>query len=360
MLVYVGTFTGGVHGSDAKGISVFDLDQKTGNLSHLQTLEGLRSPSFLALHPTLPYIYAVERYWSDDDRSSGVVSTFAIDSKTGVLRSEGRQRSGGEYPAHIAMHQDGRFLFAVNPLSGTVAVLPIDESGVVGPVCQCIRHEGHGAKPHTDPPYPHSAWVDPFGTRLLCCDRNLDRVSVWDFDRSSGALTPAPYPLAQVSSGAGPRHLAFHPNQSVVYVLNETDSTVSVFSYEAESGALSILQTVPTILRDFGARNVTAQILVHASGRFLFCSNRGHNSIARFAIDPKDCRLAFLGHESTRGETPRNFNIDPSGELMLVGNQDSGSIESFRIDSSNGELRHLGESLATPSPVCILFHPAGQ
>jgi 6-phosphogluconolactonase len=357
MLVYVGTFTGGVHGSDAKGISVFDLDQKTGKLSHLQTLEGLQSPSFLALHPTLPYIYAVERYWSDGDHSSGVVSTFALDSKTGALSAAGRQRSGGEYPAHIEIHPDARFVFAVNPLSGTVAVLPIDESGVVGPVVECIRHEGHGAKPHTDPPYPHSAWVDPSGGRLLCCDRNLDRVTVWDFDRKTGSLTPAPYPTAQVSSGAGPRHLAFHPNSSIVYVLNETDSTISVFSYEAETGALSILQTVPTIPREFKARNVTAQILVHASGRFVFCSNRGHNSIARFAIDPSDGRLTFLGHESTRGETPRNFNIDPSGELMLVGNQDSGTIEGFWIDSSNGDLRHSGESIKTLSPVCILFHP---
>jgi 6-phosphogluconolactonase len=318
MRVYVGTFTGGIHGSDAKGISVFDFDGSSGRLSHLQTVEGLQSPSFLVMHPALPFLYAVERYRSDDDHSSGVVSTFAIEAKTGLLRPAGRQQSGGEYPAHIAMHPSGRWLFAVNPLSGTVGVLPVSSTGEVGPVCACVRHEGHGAKPHTDPPYPHSAWVDPWGGRMLCCDRNLDRVSVWDFDAGSGDLRPGAYPMAQVSSGAGPRHLAFHPTRQIVYVLNETDSTISVFSYEAGSGAMSILQTVTTLPRDFRARNVTAQILVHASGRFLYCSNRGHNSIARFRIDD-DGLLALLGFEPTRGETPRNFNMDPSGRIMLVG-----------------------------------------
>lgn len=355
MFVYVGTFTGGVHGSDAKGISVFDFEQSTGKLHHLQTLEGLQSPSFLALHPNLPLLYAVERYWSDEDRSTGVVSTFAIDPASGTLRSGGRQRSGGEYPAHIAIHPNGRFLFAVNPLSGTVAVLPVDRSGEVGPATECIRHEGHGAKPHTDPPYPHSAWIDPPGTHLLCCDRNLDRVSVWDFNQQTGALQPAQYPIAQVSSGAGPRHLAFHPSGGIAYVLNETDSTISVFSYEPDSGSLSILQTVSTLPRDFKKRNVTAQILVHASDRYLYCSNRGHNSIACFAIDDVDGRLSFVNHEPTRGETPRNFNIDPSGEIMLVGNQDSGSIEAFRINQDSGALTHTGASIQTPSPVCILF-----
>jgi len=358
MCVYVGTFTGGVHGSDAKGISVFDLDQGSGRLRLLQTVEGLQSPSFLALHPTLPFIYAVERYWSDEDHSTGVVSTFAIDPKDGRLRAAGRQRSGGEYPAHIAVHPSGRHLFAINPLSGTVGVLPIDAAGVAGPVRAIVQLEGHGSKPHLDPPYPHSAWVDPLGRRLLVCDRNLDRVFVYDFDQQTGALRPAQYPVAQVSSGAGPRHLAFHPNGSVVYVLNETDSTISLFAYEADTGAMSILQTVPAIPRDFKSRNVTAQTLVHASGSFLYCSNRGHNSIARFAIDADDGRLTFLGHEPSRGETPRNFNIDSSGELMLVGNQDSGTIESFRLNSETGGLMHMGVSIETPSPVCILFRSA--
>jgi 6-phosphogluconolactonase len=354
MRVYVGTFTGGVHGSDAKGISVFDFDESNGRLSLLQTVEGLQSPSFLVLHPTLPMLYAVERYVSDEDHSSGIVSTFAIDKQSGSLTAAGRQRSGGEYPAHITVHPSGRWLIAVNPLSGTVAVLPVDANGEVGPVCECVRHEGHGAKPHTDPPYPHSAWVDPWAGRMLCCDRNLDRVSVWDFDETSGGLRPAQYPIAQVSSGAGPRHLAFHPQRQIVYVLNETDSTISVFSYEVDSGAMSILQTVPTLPRDFRARNVTAQIVVHASGSWLYCSNRGHNSIARFRIDD-DGLLTPLGSESTQGETPRNVNIDPSGRIMLAGNQDSGSIVAFRIDGATGELAYTGEIFETPSPVCILF-----
>jgi 6-phosphogluconolactonase len=356
MRVYVGTFTGGVHGSNAKGISVFDFDKALGRLSHLQTVENLQSPSFIVQHPTLPLLYAVERYWSDEDRSSGVVSTFAIDPKNGLLSAEGRQRSGGEYPAHIAMHPSGRWLFAVNPLSGTVAVLPVDAGGAVGPVCESVRHQGHGAKPHADPPYPHSAWIDPWGGRLLCCDRNLDRVTVWDFDSVSGRLRPAQYPFVQVSSGAGPRHLAFHPQRKVTYVLNETDSTISVFSYEIGSGAMSILQTIATLPRDFHGRNVTAQILVHASGRWLYCSNRGHNGIARYRVDD-DGLLTLLGHEPTRGETPRNFNIDPSGEIMLVGNQDSGSIATFRIDANTGDLTFTNEMCEAPSPVCILFRP---
>jgi 6-phosphogluconolactonase len=355
MFVYVGTFTRGVHGADAKGLSVFSLDSQSGRLTHIQTVEGLQSPSFLVLHPTLPLLYAVERYWSDEDHSTGVVSAFAIDGKDGTLSATGRERSGGEYPAHICMHPSGRHLVAVNPTSGTVAVLPIDAAGAVGPVCEIVQLEGHGTKPHLDPPYPHSAWFDPSGQRLLVCDRNLDRVFVYEFDQASGALRPAQYPVAQVSSGAGPRHLAFHPSAPLAYVLNETDSTISVFAYEAETGAMSILQTIPTIPRDFRDRNVTAQILVHALGRWLYSSNRGHNSIARFAIDPQDGRLQFLGHTPTRGEVPRNFAIDPSGQLLLAENQSSGSIVSFRIDHQTGDLTYTGESIDTPSPVCIVF-----
>jgi 6-phosphogluconolactonase len=253
------------------------------------------------------------------------------------------------------VHPDGRWLFAAMNRAGLVGVFPLGADGEVGsPVCS-VQHEGRGPKsPNQDRAFPHSTWLDHDRKRLFVCDLALDRVMVYDFDDSSGQLTPAERPFAQISSGAGPRHLAFHPAGHFVYVLNELDSTISAFAYDAASARLTIVQTVSALPDDFAGQSAAAQIQVHPSGRWLYASNRGHDSIAMFAIDQATGRLRLVGHEPSLGERPHNFTLDPDGQLMVVANQRSGQVASFHVDEETGALRPA-HAFAVTAPVCVVL-----
>lgn len=352
MFVYVGTFTGE---TGAEGISVLDLDQATGELSHVQTAAGPISPSFLALHPTGHFLYAVERQWTLDRTDVGAVGAFAVEATTGRITALNRQPSGGASPAHVSVHASGRFAFAAHYASGQVAVLPISDDGRLGAATHVVQHEGRGPDPaRQEGPHAHFVLPDPSGRLVLACDLGIDRVQIYRLDHEAGRLEPAPLAYAQVSSGAGPRHLAFHPFGLFVYVINELDSTISTFAFDPDRGALRIVQTVSTLPDGYTGTSHTAQILVHPSGRFVYGSNRGHDSIAVFAVDAEGGRLSLVGHEPSGGKTPRNFTIDPAGELLLAANQQSGTIVTFRIDGTSGRLAPTGHTYETPSPVCLV------
>ncbi|HLG70594.1 MAG TPA: lactonase family protein [Chloroflexota bacterium] len=360
--VYVGTFTGGLLGGEpAEGIYVYEMEPSSGALTHVQTVGGLSSPSYLALHPTLPMLFTVEREWSPEETNVGALTAFRIDPGSGKLTLAGRERSGGDYPAHVSVHPSGRFAFTANPRDWRVAALPLNDEGLPEPASSIMRHGGRGPKARQPAPYPHSSWPDHTGKWLLACDLGIDRVMIYRFDEVTGQLEPADFPYAQVSSGAGARHLAFHPNNRVVYVLNELDATLSVFSFDPETGILDTLQTVDNLPPDYDGRRSGAHVLVHPSGRFVYASSRGHDSLAVYAVTEATGRPRFLEHVSTQGRTPRNFNLSPNAGLMLVANQHgSGSVVSFRVEDGGARLVPTGASTTMPSPVCVVFYQVGS
>jgi 6-phosphogluconolactonase len=353
MFVYVGTFT---ETTRAQGISVYRMDVATGALALVQTVPGLLSPSFLALHPTGNYLYAVERHWTPERRDVGAVTAFRIEGTTGRLTSLDRRPSGGVSPAHVSVHPSGRFALAAHYGSGQVAALPIGPDGCLGGASDIAQHAGRGPDPvRQEGPHAHFVAADPSGRYILACDLGIDRVMVSTLDLASGKLLPNGLPFAQVSSGAGPRHLAFHPSGRYVYVINELDSTLSAFAFDAARGALQILQTVSTLPGGCTGPSHTAQVVVHPSGRFVYGSNRGHDSVVTFAIDATSGRLTLVDHAWSGGKTPRNFNIDPTGTFLLVGNEESDTIVTFRIDRDTGRIAATGQAIESPSPVCIQF-----
>jgi 6-phosphogluconolactonase len=371
-LVYVGTYTdpgplravpaspanpvmgmGGPTGSP--GIYLFRQDQETGQLTHLHTTEGVLNPSFLALHPRRRFLFAVNESLQAEGEASGAASSFAVDPATGALRFLSRQATGGGNPCHLCTDPSGRFLLVANHEQGRVSVLGIGEDGRLGPLTDVHQHEASDPSGRRTP-HAHFVTPDPGGRFILGTDTGVDRVFVYRLDPATGRLSLNDPPWGETHAGAGPRHLAFHPAGRYLYANGEADLTLTAFAYDGERGALTALQTVST-LPEGASGGSTAQVVVEPSGRFVYVSNRGHDSIAVFAIDQATGRVARVGNEPTRGRTPRNFNVDPAGRFLYVANQNSDSIVCFRIDGATGRLEATGHAVAVPAPTCLLFAP---
>jgi len=350
MLVFVGGYTDPDRNGRGKGIYVFRMDGE-GRLAPVSVLGGVANPSFLALHPDGRHLYSV-----NGGVASGV-SAFALDPAAGQLTFLNRQSSEGENPAHISVDRSGRFAVVANFSGGTVALLPIEADGRLGPASDVVRHSGPPG-PHPtrqDRPHPHQIPLDPGGPFALVNDLGLDRTYVYRLDRQPGRLVPNDPPFASAAPGSGPRHLDFRPDRRFVYVLGEIDSTVNTFAYDGERGVLTPVERLSTLPADWRGDNSTAQIVAHASGRFLYASNRGHDSIAIFAIDKASGRLSAAGHVPTGGRTPRNFNLDPTGAFLLAANQDSDTVVPFRVDAATGQLTPTGQVVEAGSPSCVVF-----
>lgn len=351
-LVYVGTYT---RSGQAEGIYVFRHDPDTGKLSQLHVIPD-RDPSFLAFDPSKHFLFAVNEHREHAGEGHGHVASYAIDQETGGLSLLSRQTTHGGEPCHLTTDPTGSHLFVANHEHGTVAVLPIGADGTLQPASDVRQHEGSGPGPTQQGPHAHFVTFDPPGQRLLVCDKGIDKVMIYRLDAEAGRLVPADPPSASLHSGAAPRHIAFHPNGRFAYVNGEADMTVTAFAYDGERGVLTELDYLSTLPEGTtGERLSTAQILVEPSGHFVYVSNRGHNTIAIFAIDQQTGRLTAVGHESTRGETPRNFAIDPTGTYLYAANQNSDTIVHFRIDRETGRLTPTGEITPVGGPVCILF-----
>lgn len=365
MFVYVGTFN---TPGKAVGVSVFRLDAATGALDHVQTVPGLFSPSFVALHPSRPLLYAVERQWTEEDKDTGAVASFSINEADGTLTLLNRVPSQGTSPCYVSVHPAGSAVFAAHYASGHVSAFPIQEGGTVGNATSVIHHQGVGPSLRQSGPHAHSIIPDPAGRYVLSCDLGIDKVMVYRFGTGGAAthgnsgsngpqLIPNEVPYGQVASGEGPRHIAFHPSGRFVYVINEIGSSVSAFAFDAQRGTLTHRNTASTLPEDYSGSSACAQIIVHPNGRFVYGSNRGHDSIAIFAINQETGRITPRGHASTLGKTPRNFNINPSGTLLLAANQDSDTIVAFAIDQETGALTPTGAVTNTANAVCIVFRP---
>ena len=351
--LYVGTYT---HGGQSKGIYLVKMTRRTGILRAVGPVAETLEPSFLTISPNGRFVYSVNETTEYEGKPSGAVSAFARDRATGNLTFLNRVPSGGGAPCYITLERAGKFLLVANYVGGSVAVFPILDDGGVGDASSFVQHVGHGADPdRQSSPHAHCIVPDPANRFVLVADLGLDRVLVYAFDAHAGTLSATPVAEAAMAPGAGPRHLAFHPGGRIVYVVNELDSTVATLRYDAKSGALTVLQTVPSLDEPMGGRNAPADIHVHPSGRFLYMSNRGHDSIAAFAIDKRTATLQPLQFEPTGGNWPRNFAIDPSGRFLFVANERSSTIVTHRIDTRTGRLTPTGQTLELPSPVCIRF-----
>lgn len=355
---YVGTYTRGAPTSAgrAEGIYVYRYDAATGSLAHLHTAAGVVNPSFLAIAPNRRYLYAVTEIRDAAGETGGGVSAFAIDATSGALTYLNEQPSHGADPCHLSVDQTGRYVLVANYTSGSVAVFPIQADGRLGPASDVVQHRGSSVHPQRqEGPHAHSVNLDPANRRAIVCDLGLDKVLVYRLDLAEGRLIPNDPPFAPVAPGAGPRHLAFHPNGRYAFVINELGNTLTAFAYDQTSGALREIQTVPTLPPDFAGTSHTADVHVHPSGRFVYGSNRGHDSIVAFAVDTASGRLELLGHTPTQGQTPRNFAIDPSGTFLFAENQRTDTIVTFRVDAATGQLTPTGQVTAVPSPVCLVF-----
>lgn len=347
LFVYVGTYTSGA----SEGIYLLRLDTEEGRIESLGLAAKTENPSFLAVHPSKPLLYA-----AGEAGEGGAVSAYSIRPGDCRLELLNRSSSVGAGPCHVAVDRAGRHVLVANYGGGSVAVLPIAESGELGEACAFVQHEGSSVHPQRQQsPHAHSITLDAAGRFAVAADLGLDKLLVYRYDDALGKLEANEPPFAQVAPGAGPRHFAFHPNGHFAYVVNELANTVTAFAYDAAAGRLDTIHSVSTLPDGFDGTNTGAEIRAHPSGRFMYCSNRGHDSIAAFAVDEQSGRLTSLGQTLTQGQTPRNFNIDPSGRFLLAANQTTNTVVLFRIDADTGGLTPEGTPIEVPAPVCVVF-----
>jgi 6-phosphogluconolactonase len=349
-LVYIGTFTAGA----SKGIYAYRLDEATGKMTSLGLAAETQSPSYLAVASNHRFLYAVNEVDTFEGKKAGSVSAYSIDSASGKLTLLNQVSSGSPGSTHLAIDRSGKWLFVANYSGGSLADIAIEADGRLGQMATLLRHTGSGVDPERqEAPHPHQVVPSPDGRFLLSPDLGLDRVFVYRLNAKTGKLTENDPPFAEVKPGSGPRHLVFSPNGKFVYLATEMASNVIAFSYA--DGKLKALQTISMLPADFNGHSTAAEIAVHPSGRFLYASNRGADSIVQFNIDPATGLLTTAGSVSTQGKVPRGFGIDPDGKYLFAGNQDSDTLAPFRIDPATGRLSPLGAPIQVPSPVCVVF-----
>jgi 6-phosphogluconolactonase len=356
-LVYVGTYT---NKSASKGIYVYSFDPGTGKLNSVGVAAESEDPSFLAVHPSGKYLYAVNEIDHFGGQKSGAASAFSIDTKTGKLTLLNQTATRGAGPCHISLDKSGKFALVANYDGGSVASFPVHDDGTLGEAADFVQHHGFSLnKERQEGPHAHWIGTSPDNRFALAADLGLDEVLIYRFNSAKGTLSPNDPPYAKVNPGAGTRHIAFHPNGKFAYALAEMEDSVTAFAYKASNGSLSPLQTVSalsTLRKDYKGPKEAAEIAVHPSGRLLYASNRGGiNSISAFSIEPAKGTLHLKDEYPTMGKTPRNFAIDPTGKFLLAANQESNNIVVFRIDSTTGALSPTGDTVEVPAPVCIVF-----
>jgi 6-phosphogluconolactonase len=353
-LVYIGTYTG----PQSQGICVYKFETGSGRLTPLGLAAESANPTFLVVHPNHRFVYAVNEIGDYGDQKSGAVSAYALDRKTGKLTLLNQVSSGGIDPCYIALDRTGKYALVANYTSGSVAAFPLLADGRLGNASAFVQHAGHGVNPERqEGPHAHSINLSPDNRFAIAADLGLDELLVYRFDATKGTLAANDPPFVKVPAGSGPRHFTFHPNGKFAYTIEEMGSSVTAFSYDAVSGILHPLHTLSTLPKDFKGRNDSAEVQVHSSGQFLYGSNRGHDSIAVFAIDAVQGTLTLVEFVPTRGKEPRNFGIDPTGAYLIAANQNSNTLVVFEIDAKTGGLTATGQVLEIQAPVCVKFVP---
>ncbi|HET9804904.1 MAG TPA: lactonase family protein [Candidatus Acidoferrum sp.] len=349
---FAGTYT---TKTQSKGIYEFRYDAKSGKLTPMGVAAETPDPSFVAIHPSGKFLYAV-----NEGGKSSFVTSFALDAKTGKLTQLNQVPALGEDPCYISLDQSGKFILVANYTSGTLAVFPILPDGKIGDKTAFNQDSGKLGPNKERQDGPHAHWIETSADNryVLAVDLGLDQVLIFQFDAKKGTLGPHIPPSATLKAGSGPRHAVFSPNGKFLFVVSELVSTAASFSYDAKTGDLKQINSVSTLPSDFSGRNDVAEVAIHPSGRFLYVSNRGADSIAIFDIDAKKGTLTPRGSMPTGGKEPRHFTFDPSGNFLFAENQFSDTIVTFHVDAATGQLTPTGDNVSVPSPVCLKFVPA--
>ena len=359
-LFYVGTYT--ENGAGSRGIYAYRFDAATGEATPLGLAAETTNPSFVALSPDSRFLYAVNEVDNYAGGHSGAVSAFAVDRPTGRLTFLNQMGSRGAAPCYIIVDKSGKHVLVANYVGDSVAVFPVHEDGKLGEASDFIaRRTGHGANPQRqEAPHAHSIDLSPDNHFGFVNDLGLDEMFAYKFDNANGTLTPSNPPVINFDPGSGPRHLVFGPKAKFAYVITELSNMITVFAFDQRMGTLLPRQKVSTLPKDFTGGSDASEIRMAPSGRFLYASNRRHDSIAVFAVDSQRGTLTPIDYTPTQGKIPRSFDIDPSGNFLLAANQKSDDIVVFRIDQSTGHLTPTGQTLKVNSPVCVKFMSAAQ
>jgi 6-phosphogluconolactonase len=350
-IFFVGTYTKG----KSQGIYRCRFDVQSGKVIIESVTNGVTNPSFLAVDGNRGRLFCVNETAEFEGKPGGSVSAFALDPETGDLRPLNSSSTRGADPCYLTIDTAGRFVLAANYTGGSLAVLPVHTDGSLGEATHVVQHTGSSVTPRQKGPHAHSVVLDPSGRFAYSADLGLDKVMIYRFDDRQGKLLPCTPGSAALKPGAGPRHLAFSPDGSGLFVVNELDSTLSMFVVDRSTGGLQHRQTLSTLPSAFTGENFPADIHVALSGRFVYASNRGQDSIAVFALDARKGELSPVQHVATGGKWPRNFTIDPTGQYLLVANQRSDTITVFAIAQESGKLVPNGQSAEVPTPVCLKF-----
>lgn len=349
--LYVGTYSD----RGSKGIYVMEFDRASGKLSELQTLEDKQSPSFLTIHPNRKFLYAVYREGMNEDDKNGTVTAFRIDPKSGKLSKLNEQSSHGAGPCHISIDPKGKLAYVSNYGGGNLAVYPLNPDGSLGMATDVIQHEGSSVNTNRQQaPHMHSIIPSENGDHLYASDLGIDKIMIYRPERERGEIKPAQPAYAASTPGAGPRHFTLHPNGKLAFSIEELSSTIAAYTVDQKTGALKAVDRVPTLPEGTQVQNnTTADIHVSPDGKYVYASNRGHDSIVIYAIDADSGKLSYVGHEGSGGAHPRNFCIDSQGEFVFVANRDNDNVVIFERDANSGKLSPTGSEAHIPAAVCI-------
>jgi len=333
---------------------VYDLDTSSGSMKLCSVAQAGPNPSYLTFDASHRFLYAVNELKEFHDAPTGAVSAFSIDPASGILRFLNRQPSHGTDPCHLMVDKTGKYVLVANFMSGGVCVLPILKDGSLGDATDVIQHQGASVDPVRQAgPHAHGITLDETGRFVFVPDLGLDKLMVYRFDTDRGKLELNVPPWIDVMPGAGPRQLVLHPTGGFAYLINELNSTVTAFRYNRETGSLREIQTISTLPAEFKGATTCAELQISSSGKFLYGSNRGHDSIVIYTIDQLNGKLTCIGHRNTQGKTPRHFIVDPDGAFLLVANQDTDNVVTFILDPSSGEFSSTGHIIYVPTPVCV-------
>jgi 6-phosphogluconolactonase len=355
IVVYIGTYTRRESFVDGKGegIYVYAMHPASGALSYRSTVPGAVNPSLLAIARQRNCLYVVNEITGDYGGQHGTLSAYAIDPLTGDLAYLNAQSTHGLAPCYVSLDATAQYVLVANYESGSICVLPLENDGRLGEATDVVQHRGRGPHPRQAGPHAHMITPGPDGRTIFAVDLGMDKILAYHLDLERGKLGATDPPWLEMAPGTGPRHLAFHPNGRFAYVISELQSTVTVFGYDDGRGTLRERQTISTLPDGFVGDNLGAEICVAPSGRYVYASNRGHDSLAIYAVDAETGELALLGCQPSQGVGPRYFTIDPSGSFLLVANQDSDTVVTFRIDPGSGPLTATEQVTRVPTPVCL-------
>ena len=350
-VVFIGTYTE-KEGSQSKGIHIFQLNLSSGELTFKNEAIGILNPSYLGLHPEKNFLYAVNEFQSFAGQEAGGVSAFSIDPTSGELELLNAHSSQGKDPCYISIEHTGRFALVANYSGGNAAMLPIQVDGRLGPATDVAQHSGSSLDPERQTaPFVHCILPDPANRFAIATDLGADKLVTYKMDLENGKLKK--HAEIKVQPGSGPRHLIFHPSEPYCYLLNELSSTLIVYRYHADTGSLEEVQAISTLPPDFKGENLCADL--HIYGKYLYASNRKHDTIAWFLIDENTGRLTYLGEIPSGGREPRGFAIDPSGSFLLAAHEKSNNVVVFQLDPLTGKPLETGHGANVSHPVCMKF-----